>query len=112
MESDLDFLNIIAGYKTALQEITDKKDKRSYYHLIILDVSKNELEIKSYRRDQTEMAMSAYTTAEARALNGEEVDSVLVSAGPLNKLRAAYPNYFLDISEFIKNVQEIITKTK
>jgi len=32
-----------------------------------------------------------------------------VSAGPIDKLRRAYPNFFLDINDFVAIVSQIIT---
>jgi len=43
----------------------------------------------------------------AEAAKGEHIKPVLVSAGPMEKLRRTYPNFFLDINEFAGKVQAI-----
>lgn len=51
--------------------------------------------------------MQDYAQAEAEAAKGEKKEPVLVSAGPLSTLRQAYPNFFLDIAQFISLVTSI-----
>jgi hypothetical protein len=52
--------------------------------------------------------MDDYAQTEARAIDGEPIEAVLVSAGPIAQLRRAYPNYFLDTHEFVTRVEDII----
>ena len=57
-------------------------------------------------------AMADYVKAEARTDKGEPVEAVLVSAGRINLLRKAYPNYFLDTDAFLKSVDSIISRAR
>jgi len=50
----------------------------------------------------------AYATIEARTKAGEPIEAVLVSAGPVESLRKAYPNYFLDTQVFVRQLQRLI----
>jgi hypothetical protein len=43
---------------------------------------------------------------------GEEIEAVLVAADPIEALKKAYPNYFLDTREFIVQIQRVIQQAK
>ena len=51
-----------------------------------------------------------YSKVEAEAAKGKKIEPVLVSAGPIDELRKAYPNFFLDIRDFMKIVYDIAKK--
>lgn len=109
---DIRALNAMESYKFALKIIADKKGKGSYYHLIILNSLEKKVRITSYAKDNIKKASEDYTEAEARVANGEKIEPVLVSAGDINSLKRAYPNFFLDVQDFIVRVAAIIEKSK
>jgi hypothetical protein len=49
---------------------------------------------------------------EADAVKGAKIEPVLVSAGPLGDLRRAYPNFFLDLKDFVTIVTQIVTDAR
>jgi hypothetical protein len=49
---------------------------------------------------------------ERQAQSGEPVEAVLVSAGPVEALKKAYPNYFLDTNDFIAQIENVIEEAK
>lgn len=49
-----------------------------------------------------------YAHIEERTKAGEPIEAVLVSAGPIDALRKAYPNYFLDTAEFVAQIGKVI----
>jgi putative GTP pyrophosphokinase len=110
LESRLGALDKMRGFSAALNEIT--KSRSFSYHLITLNSLTKSVEISAFGRDEFETAVNEYTKAEARAASGEKIEPVLVSAGPMNKLRQAYPNFFLDIGEFVKKVEQIVNQTR
>jgi putative GTP pyrophosphokinase len=81
-------------------------------HLIILNSLERTVQIAAYDRDSFEQAVTEYGKVEAEAAQGEKIEPVLVSAGPIDKLRRAYPNFFLDIEDFANIVQGIISGVK
>lgn len=87
--------------------ITNRVDSGRYFHLLILDSIKKQIQIKSFAKDQLGAATEAYAKAEKKARAGEKTEQVLVSAGPLLSLRSAYPNYFLDARDFITQIERI-----
>ncbi|MFA5770712.1 MAG: RelA/SpoT domain-containing protein [Patescibacteria group bacterium] len=106
-EKDIDALNIMAGYKFALNIITEKRGKSFYYHLIILDSINKKVDIKSYAKNDIKLASHDYSEAEAKVSKGEKIEPVLVSAGDIKTLKTAYPNFFLDVDDFIQSVIHI-----
>ena len=102
----LDVKGRLQAFAIATNAIT--KDGRSgNYHLIVLDPTKKQVTIKTYGRRRLDQANHDYTREEFRIRDGEPIQVVLVSAGPIDALRRAYPNYFLDTREFIKHMNRI-----
>lgn len=113
-EADLGALDKMRGFTVAVEAIVKrrKSGKSWSYHLIILNSLANTVQIKPYNRDSFKQAMRDYSKVEKEAALGKEIEPVLVSAGPLEILRRAYPNFFLDIGDFVKKVRAIISSTK
>jgi hypothetical protein len=113
-ENRLQALDKMKGFSVAVKEITKSKSgkKSWFYHLIILNSLERTVEFTPYDRESIKQAMTDYSEVEARAAQGEKIEPVLVSAGPIDKLRRAYPNFFLDIDEFVKIVRETIVKQR
>lgn len=113
-EKRLRALNMMRGLSVAAKAIYKSKGsgKSWSYHLIILNSLKRTVQIKPYDRDSFEQAIADYGKVEAEAAKGQKIEPVLVSAGPIDKLRRAYPNFFLDIGDFVKHVRAIISATR
>ncbi len=111
-EANLDVLEKMNGFSVAVNEIVKRRGKgKSWsYHLIILNSLKQTIQIIPYDRESFKEAMTNYSRVEAEAAKGKKIEPVLVSAGPIDKLRKAYPNFFLDIRDFMHIVHEIVKK--
>ena len=107
----LQALDKMRAFSVAVDSIVKKKGVRKswFYHLIILNSLKQTVQIKAYDRDNFKQAIYDYGQVEAEA--ADKIEPVLVSAGPLDKIRIAYPNFFLDIKDFTNIVSEIINVT-
>jgi len=114
MNEELKVLDKIKGYSVAVNEIVKRgdSDKSWSYHLIILNSIEKNVQIKPYKREGFKQAIADYGKVEEQAAKGEKIEAVLVSAGPLATLRQAYPNFFLDISDFVKHIEDIIKESK
>ncbi len=97
-------LDLMSGYNLAANLIETRHI--GYYNLIVLYTSDKKVAIKGYSATEYEKAVNEYSRIEQKS--GDNVDVVLVSAGKLRQLKQAYPNYFLDIREFVKRVNVII----
>lgn len=102
----LNIVEQLTGISIAANAIHDNR-VNGYYHLIILDTAKHTVDISSFSKSKLTAAAKAYEAAELKAANGEQIEPVLVSAGKLKSLKQAYPNYFLDIREFIEKIKII-----
>jgi ppGpp synthetase/RelA/SpoT-type nucleotidyltranferase len=107
MENELHVLNKLRGFSIAADQITAEKGAGSY-HLVVLDSLKRSVSIRPFPMSQLERANTEYALIEERAQHGEQVEAVLVSAGPIESLKNAYPNYFLDTHRFVAEIEHII----
>ncbi len=88
----------------------DENSSGYYYHLIELNPIDRTVSLRSFRRDQVELANDEYSRLEQRILKGDKIQVVLVSAGDIETLKRAYPNYFLDTKVFVSKLEEIETR--
>lgn len=103
--------NILKGFSVAGEHIEKNLRKNGdNYYLIKLDLENRYVEVETYKQEQLEKANNDYTNIERRIENGEKIQAVLVSTESLNKLQKAYPNYFLDTTDFIKQIDRIRKK--
>lgn len=89
-----------------------QKNGAKVHHLVILDSAARSVSIRPYAISRLEEANRDYALYEQKTKNGESIEAVLVSAGPVDALRKAYPNYFLDTAGFIQEVRQIIDQVK
>jgi len=113
-ESGIGALTKMTGLAAAANEIVGNKRSlgASSYHLIVLDSLNKKVNITAYGRDDFDQAALDYVAAEARALKGEKIEPVLVSAGPIDQLHKAYPNFFLNISDFVTSVTQMVENSR
>jgi ppGpp synthetase/RelA/SpoT-type nucleotidyltranferase len=106
----LQVIDKIRGFSKAMEVITETSNRNStYYHLIVLDTISKKVSINSYARSEFERASNDLIAEEKKtSTSGGKLDTVLVAAGPINDLKRAYPNYFLDNSDFVREIESII----
>ncbi len=109
LESELRVLTKLQGFAIAANQITAEKGGGSY-HLITLDSANRRVLIRPFAATRLEEANTEYAKIEERTQRGEAVEAVLVSAGPIEALRRAYPNYFLDTGEFVRQIERLIAE--
>lgn len=85
---------------------TDKAMKGKRYYVLILNYEKKLLRVRGFSPSQIELATKVYN--EIEATNNPDIDAVLVSAISFDSLKAAYPNYFTDISQFVDMMRRIL----
>ncbi len=113
-EASLGALDKMSGFSAAVNWIVKGRPKGTSwsYHLIVLNSLQKTVQIKPYDRDSFTQAMRDYSQIEAQAAKGKKIEPVLVSAGRIDEVRKAYPNFFLDIGDFMRIVHEIVKKRK
>lgn len=97
----------LTGYRAILPRVTDRTD--ATYFLVALDPVKMEVSIKGYKKSESMQANAAYTNAEKMLEKESRTQIVLVSVASVSALKRAYPNYFLDTDDFLKELQKIIS---
>ena len=88
------------------RDVENIPDKRGYY-ILKLDYKKRLLRRWFYKPSELEEANAMYDELE-QAHRGTHQDIVLVRAASYTTVKAAYPNYFMDIGEFVRIVSEYL----
>ena len=102
--------DLLLGYSSAVKAIPLGTVRGAYY-LVELELKGDSKSVKimPFARDRLEEANAKYAEAEQEVASGKPVQVVLVSAGSIDSLKKAYPNYFLDTHEFLAQL-EIISR--
>ena len=66
------------------------------------------LRVRYFQASEAEEANAIYSQIESQR-SETKIDAVLVRATSFQTLRAAYPNYFLDIGEFVDIIKEYLS---
>lgn len=82
-----------------------RKKFQNKYILLKLDFANKTGEASIFKQNQLDIATAEYGELEKK--RKKEEDTVLVSSASLSELKKAYPNYFIDASEFIKQLKHI-----
>lgn len=82
------------------------------YYLITKESRQGNIYIQRFSQDRLDEASEAYGEAEKRTDGGHPLDVVLVSANSVVALQKAYPNYFEDTTEFVKEIRKILPRSK
>ncbi|NDZ12060.1 (p)ppGpp synthetase [Variovorax sp. WS11] len=103
---DLRVLPLLQSYNATLEHVGKQKDKK--YFLVHLRPDSSRVELVGFRADESKMANDRYTKLEATIPANSRDQVVLVSVESVAALKRAYPNYFLDTTLFVKQVQRIM----
>lgn len=97
----------LSAFTTAANHITTTREDSDFYHLLKLDIVKRVVNIKSFATTQFDKANEEYTLLERKFAKNNKFQVVLVSTESIKELQGAFPNYFLDTREFLKNMEKI-----
>lgn len=92
---------------TVLADAISQDKMRGKYHLIILRPSTRTVNIRSFPAEHLDIASEEYAKLERAIQQGDAAQAVLVSAGSVDNLKRAYPNFFLDTRSFITQLNRI-----
>lgn len=84
-----------------------REGNNAHYYILVLNFDTHQLLIEEYEEKELQLATAAYKIVENKE---ENVNAVLVSAGSINDLKNAYPNYFTDIGQFVRKIATIVNE--
>lgn len=94
----------LRGFSMAAKAVQGTGDS---YYLIVLDVALKTVSVITFPRGGLNFATDAYNRAEKQIQDGQPIHAVLVSTESISALRRAYPSYFLDTTQFVRNLEDI-----
>lgn len=107
IDKKLNLISQISALSVAINHTNASKTmKGKGYYVLILNYKDKLLRVRGFSSTQIELAMKVYNQIEAT--NNPDIDAVLVSAISFDTLKAAYPNYFTDISQFVDTMRKIL----
>lgn len=104
-EKQLDALQRMEYFSMGFKHIRDKGSRQNKYHILSLDATEKVLTVSSFTELGLAKASEAYAGVEKQG--DKNIDTVLVSTARTDDLKRAYPNYFLDVSDFASRVRKI-----
>ena len=112
--AELKVIKRMKGWARAVEvlgeELHSQSKKKLQYFLLELDIPESRLLIKGYTKEEEIKAIEAYTRSEKRDSGNKEYDVVLVGVDTITDLKRAYPNYFVDMGDFLHHLEEIMAK--
>ncbi len=100
-------LDMLAAIRVVVErEVDSIPDKKGYY-ILQLNYRTRILHRLFFKPSEIEEASMAYDELESKR-GDDPIDIVLVRASSFSVVKDAYPNYFLDIGEFINLIEEYL----
>lgn len=108
LEKELQVYMKLQSIIVTAKHIEKSSDKSDEYHLMELNLSQHTptLSLIAFTKSQLSQAESLYKVRELETKDDPNIEVVLISAGNLKDIKKAYPNYFLDTQQFIKNLDK------
>jgi len=98
--------SVFAQFRKIIPHI-EKRPRGAAYFLVTLDPINMNVNIQSFKKEESQQANKAYSQAETAISKSKSMNVVLVSTGSVTALKRAYPNYFLDTEDFLREVSLI-----
>jgi ppGpp synthetase/RelA/SpoT-type nucleotidyltranferase len=84
-----------------------ESNAKGKYVLLKMSFKKGDIEISQYSDAKFEQANKDYLDMELENRDNKTVEIVLISIQDIKKLQQSYPNYFMDTTDFIKNMKKL-----
>lgn len=112
-EQELSVINKVKGWTNVIQ-IFDERTMRkgAKFFLLELNIKNGSLAIYPFAKKDEQKALDMYASLEKKYAGNKEYDVVLTGVEAAHDLRKAYPNYYVDMTDFLKKLQSIIQKVK
>jgi len=107
LEKQLEVRRRLNAYSRLVKAI-ETSDIYAYYIILLLKAKSNELQVFTFNKNELEIASNKYIEYEKRLSAETGDDVVLVAMDSIERLREAYPNYFLDTKLFVQYLEEYL----
>jgi hypothetical protein len=108
LASLLNVVNSLSAFAVSTDLVTKHSSSKTDYFLLELASDAQTISVTQFRSTELHKATRLYLEREKYASGSHHV--VLVAAGSMHALKAAYPNYFADTGEFIKNLRKVLDR--
>lgn len=108
LTKSLNVIHCLNAFAVSTDIVTKNSSSKTDYFLLELASDVQTISITQFRSTELTKATKLYLDREKTA-NGSH-DVVLVAAGSMHALKAAYPNYFADTGEFIRNLHKVLDR--
>lgn len=108
--SQLKIEETLAGFSHTINfadRISKEEKQKEGYLLLILDTTEHTIQIKRFSNSEINLATDLYANQEQKNQESQDKQIVLFSLESAINLKKAYPNYFWDTKDFMKNLNEI-----
>lgn len=102
---ELDVSDKLSGWLKGVQWISEGSGY--YYHILAINIEEKRVRIIGFEKTEFNQANKKLVELEQLAIQKKSPEPVLVAAGDLKKLQRAYPNYFLDMKDFLTIVSSV-----
>ena len=99
----------IASYAVTGVIIDNKNDNGAYYLVVTLNFKEKRVDVSGYREADYSFAFNDYKDKEQENISYKK--TVLVSINQIEKVRDAYPNFFMELGNFLKMINFILEKS-
>ena len=107
IEEQTKCIDLLKAFKAALRSIENNEYAQEYY-ILKVDYVKRVVNVSSFAMEDQEKASQYYNELEKKIENHKNA-VILVSVDGLKDLRAAYPSYFIDTTEFLEKVESFLS---
>lgn len=106
LSKKLDAETALLGWNTALKITETGSYAKAHVFLLVLDTKKLTVGVEGFGRKEVPRATEIYLNAEKENQRFSERQTVLVSVDSIDALRTAYPNYYMNTTEFLDAVRK------
>lgn len=106
--TEFNIIQRLQSYPTVINSLMERQSKNAMYWLITMDLKSERQDIREYNKAERDKAYENYFDTEDRIENerNSNKDVLLVSVESIDNLKLAYPNYYLDISGFLHELEK------
>ena len=101
LDKEYKILNLLSELSVSYSLIQKSNCKPKDLFIISLDCQEKRLKILKFDENDRQDNLSFL----GLELDEERINSVIINGASIAKIKRAYPNYFLDAQNFIKNIQ-------